>query len=70
MQTVKISAKFQVVIPKELRERLKLSPGRELVIYEVDGQIRLDLHHKPKSLRGLVPGLRWAQSDRDTHGDP
>jgi AbrB family looped-hinge helix DNA binding protein len=65
MQTVKVSPKFQVVIPKQLRERLKLRPGQDLVIYEVDGQIRLDTPHKPKSLRGLARGLQWKESDRD-----
>ena len=43
MQTVKVSPKFQVVIPKAVRERLKLRPGQELVIYEIDGQIRLEI---------------------------
>jgi AbrB family looped-hinge helix DNA binding protein len=65
MQTVKVSPKFQVVIPKQLRERLKLRPGQDLVIYEIDGQIRLDTPHKPKSLRGLARGLQWKESDRD-----
>jgi len=65
MQTVKVSPKFQVVIPKELRERLKLRPGQELVIYDIDGQIRLEYPHKPKSLRGLARGLQWKESDRD-----
>jgi len=65
MQTVKVSPKFQVVIPKQLRERLKLRPGQDLMIYEVDGQIRLDTPHKPKSLRGLARGLQWKESDRD-----
>ena len=65
MQTVKVSPKFQVVIPKELRERLKLRPGQELVIYDVDGQIRLEYPHKPRSLRGLARGLQWKESDRD-----
>jgi AbrB family looped-hinge helix DNA binding protein len=65
MQTVRVSPKFQVVIPKQLRERLKLRPGQDLVIYEVDGQIRLDTPHKPKSLRGLARGLQWKESDRD-----
>ncbi len=68
MQTVKVSPKFQVVIPKELRERLKLRPGQDLNIYEIDGQIRLEYPRKPKSLRGLVRGLRWKESDRD-HGE-
>jgi AbrB family looped-hinge helix DNA binding protein len=65
MRTVKVSPKFQVVIPKELRERLKLRPGQELVIYEIEGQIRLDPPHKPKNLRGLARGIRWEESDRD-----
>jgi AbrB family looped-hinge helix DNA binding protein len=68
MQTVKVSPKFQVVIPKELRERLKLRPGQELVIFEIDGQIRLDAPRKPKNLRGLARGLEWKESDRD-HGE-
>jgi AbrB family looped-hinge helix DNA binding protein len=65
MQTVRVSPKFQVVIPKALRERLKLRPGQELAIYEVDGQIRLEISYKPKNLRGLARGLRWKESDRD-----
>ena len=65
MQTVKVSPKFQVVIPKQLRERLKLQPGQDLFIYEIDGQIRLALPDKPKNLRGLVPGIRWEETDRD-----
>lgn len=65
MQTVKVSPKFQVVIPKAVREQLKLRPGQELVIYEIDGQIRLESPHKAKSLRGLARGLQWKESDRD-----
>ena len=68
MQTVRVSPKFQVVIPKELRERLKLRAGQELVIYELDGQIRLETPHTPKSLRGIARGLKWQESDRD-HGE-
>jgi AbrB family looped-hinge helix DNA binding protein len=68
MQTVKVSPKFQVVIPKELRERLKLRPGQDLAIYEIDGQIRLEISRNPKSLRGLAKGLEWKESDRN-HGE-
>ena len=68
MQTVRLSPKFQVVIPKQLRERLGLRPGQDLLIYEIEGQIRLDTPHKPKSLRGLARGIRWNEGDRD-HGE-
>ena len=30
MQTVTISPKFQIVIPKEIRESLQLSPGQKV----------------------------------------
>ena len=35
METVKISPKFQVLIPKKLRDSLSLSPGKrvQMVIY-------------------------------------
>jgi AbrB family looped-hinge helix DNA binding protein len=65
MQTVKVSPKFQVVIPKDLRERLELRPGQDLAIYEIEGQIRLEVSHKAKSLRGMARGLQWKVSDRD-----
>jgi AbrB family looped-hinge helix DNA binding protein len=65
MQTVRVSPKFQVVIPKELRERLKLRPGQDMAIYEIDGQIRLKVSHRPKSLRSMARGLQWKESDRD-----
>jgi AbrB family looped-hinge helix DNA binding protein len=65
MDLVKISPKFQVVIPKRLRERLKLRPGQELVIYELEGQIRLESPQAAKSLRGLTRGLEWKEEDRD-----
>ena len=46
METVKVSPKFQIVIPKRLREELKLRPGEELQIYLLDGTVRL---HRPRS---------------------
>ena len=65
MQSVKVSPKFQVVIPKELRERLKLRAGQSLIIYELDGQLRLESPHALKSLRGIARGLKWKENDRD-----
>ena len=39
METVRVSPKFQVVIPKNLREALELKPGEELLILVLDGSI-------------------------------
>jgi AbrB family looped-hinge helix DNA binding protein len=65
MMTVKVSPKFQVVIPKELREKMKLRPGQELLIFERDGGIRLEPPRSIAELRGMARGIRWEESDRD-----
>lgn len=41
METVKLSTKGQVVIPKEIREAGRLEPGMELAVVFLDGQVRL-----------------------------
>jgi AbrB family looped-hinge helix DNA binding protein len=65
MPTVKVSPKFQIVIPKEVREKLKLRPGQELFIYELDGSIRVEPPRSIKELRGMAKGIRWEKTDRD-----
>jgi len=65
MQAVKVSPKFQVVIPKELREKLRLKPGQKLFIYELDGTIRLEPPRSVKELRGMAKGMKWRDDYRD-----
>jgi AbrB family looped-hinge helix DNA binding protein len=66
MDTVKVSPKFQVVIPKKIREQLELHPGEELQIYLLDRSIRLHRPRSMKELRGIAKGLQWDNSrDRD-----
>jgi AbrB family looped-hinge helix DNA binding protein len=62
---VKVSPKFQVVIPKALREELKIEPGQELLMYSVDGSLRLVPRRSIKELRGIAKGLRWKDEYRD-----
>ncbi len=65
MDTVTVSPKFQVVIPKALRERLKLRPGQKLLIYEQDGSLRLELPRPVSELRGMAKGMKWREDYRD-----
>jgi AbrB family looped-hinge helix DNA binding protein len=65
MATVKVSPKFQIVIPKEIREALKLEPGQELHLYVLDGTIRLSRPRSIKDLRGMAKGMKWKDEDRD-----
>jgi AbrB family looped-hinge helix DNA binding protein len=62
---VRVSPKFQVVIPKALREELRIEPGQELLMYSLDGQLRLVPRRSIKELRGIAKGLRWKDDLRD-----
>jgi len=65
VDTVKVSPKYQVVIPKKVREQLQLKPGVELHVYVLDGTIRLSLPRSITELRGIAKGMRWKNEDRD-----
>ncbi|HEY2461842.1 MAG TPA: AbrB/MazE/SpoVT family DNA-binding domain-containing protein [Candidatus Acidoferrum sp.] len=65
MVTVKVSPKFQIVIPKNVRRELALEPGQELQVYVLDGAIRLHRPHSIKDLRGAAKDLKWKDSYRD-----
>ncbi len=65
METVTVSPKYQVVIPKALRERLKLRPGQKLLIYEDDGSLRLETLRPVTELRGMAKGMQWREDYRD-----
>ena len=65
MATVKVSPKFQVVIPKEIRQQLELKPGEALQVYILDGSIRLHRPRSIKDLRGIAKGMQWKDDYRD-----
>ena len=62
---VKVSPKFQVVIPKAIREELQIAPGQSLLMYSLDGSLRLVPHRPVKELRGMAKGMRWKDDYRD-----
>ena len=57
MAAVTVSPKFQVVIPKEIRERFGLLPGQKIQLVAYDNRIELLPIEAPRSLRGFLPGL-------------
>lgn len=57
MSIVTISPKFQVVIPLEIRESLKLRPGQKVHAMEIDGRIEFVPVRSPKELRGFLKGI-------------
>jgi len=65
METVKVSPKFQVVIPKRVREELQLKPGQELNVYILDGTIQFSKPRSIRELKGIAKGMKWKDEDRD-----
>lgn len=57
MATVKISSKFQVVIPEEVRKKAGIKPGQKVVVIEKDGIINIIPQRPIKELRGFLKGL-------------
>lgn len=64
-EKVRVSPKFQIVIPKALREELQIHAGQELLIYSVDGALRVVPNRPVKELRGIAKGMRWKEELRD-----
>lgn len=60
MPTTTISSKFQIVIPKEVRDKLHLSPSQRLQVVEKGGVITLVPEVPLKSLRGALKGMSAA----------
>lgn len=54
MAAVTVSPKYQVVIPKSIRERLSLSPGDKIEVIQVNERIELVPVKSIKALRGFL----------------
>jgi AbrB family looped-hinge helix DNA binding protein len=57
MQSVTVSPKYQVVIPKTVRESLNLRPGQKMQVIEYDGRVELIPERDIKELRGFLKGI-------------
>ena len=57
MKAVTVSSKFQVVIPREVRESMDLQPGTRVQVLQYENRIELIPIKEPKSLRGFIPGI-------------
>ena len=49
--------KYQVVIPKNIRDALKLKPGQKMRVMEYDGRIELIPDRDIAELRGFLRGI-------------
>ncbi len=57
MDVVTISPKFQVVIPREIRERLGLEPGQKVQALAYENRIEFIPVRSLRSMRGFLQGI-------------
>jgi len=53
----KLSPKFQVVIPKEIRNNLKLKPGQMMQVVQIGERIEFIPQKSIKDFRGFLKGI-------------
>ena len=58
MESVTLSTKYQLVIPRRARERLGLRPGMKLTVVEKGGVIFLVPERPMRAFRGVAEGVR------------
>ena len=57
MTIVKVSPKYQVVIPREVREALGIRPGEEVQVFAYDGRVEFVPVRNIRDLRGSLRGI-------------
>jgi AbrB family looped-hinge helix DNA binding protein len=57
MEAVTISPKFQIVIPRKIRDSLKLKPGLKVQVLVCDNRIELIPLKRISEMRGFLEGI-------------
>jgi AbrB family looped-hinge helix DNA binding protein len=57
MQAVTVSPKFQVVIPRSVRDSLQIRPGQKMQVVEYEGRVELIPERSIRELRGFLRGI-------------
>ena len=57
MLSVKVSPKYQVVIPKDIRESLHLKPGQRMQVVQYENRIELIPERDIEELEGFLKGM-------------
>jgi AbrB family looped-hinge helix DNA binding protein len=58
MARVRVSSKYQVIIPKDIREKVDVRPGQEYQVITKGGIISFVPDRSIASMRGFVKGIR------------
>lgn len=57
MAVVTVSPKFQVVIPRDIREALGLAPGQKIQAFQYQNRVELVPVRTVREMRGFLEGM-------------
>jgi len=57
MSVVTVSPKFQVVIPREIREALQLVPGQKVQVLQYQNRVEFIPVQRVRAMRGFLKGI-------------
>ena len=57
METITVSPKFQIVIPKEIRQKLEIKPGQKLQVFQSGNRIEYIIINDISTARGFLKGI-------------
>lgn len=57
MDTVTVSPKYQVVIPRDVRQSMKIRPGQKVRVIEYEDRIELIPVRRMRQMRGFLKGI-------------
>lgn len=57
MKPVTISSRYQVIIPREIREQFDLKPGRKIIFVPDNGTLRVVVIRSIREARGMLKGM-------------
>jgi len=57
METVTVSSKYRVVIPRGVRRELGIQPGQKMQVFLYDGRIEMIPLKRMRHTRGFLKGI-------------
>ena len=57
MDAVTVSPKYQVVIPRQVREAMGIRPGQKVRVLQYEGRIELVPERAMRDMRGTLSGM-------------
>lgn len=69
MALTTVSTKYQIVIPKEIRENMKIHPGQKMIMIQIGRRIEMTIMEPIENALGIFPHLDTSNYRDEEDGD-